>query len=95
MAQADGVHVGQAMPPAKRPAGFSVPKNRRRVRADGREIRPLRRRMPAPTTSAWGAVQNQATKPEAVTFAFATLSDICRSVDIPVVAIGGPERKRP
>lgn len=87
-AHADGVHVGQsdaACHEARRILGSE--------KIVGVSVQTVEQALAAQDAGAdylgVGALFKTATKPEAADVDLSTLSDICRAVDIPVVAIGG------
>ena len=92
MAQADGVHVGQSDAACEEARRVLGPE-----KIVGVSVQTVDQALAASDAGAdylgVGALFKTATKPEAADVCLATLSDICRSVDIPVVAIGGLNQK--
>ncbi|EJZ83576.1 thiamine phosphate synthase [Slackia piriformis] len=92
VAQADGVHVGQSDAACEEARRVLGPE-----KIVGVSVQTVDQALAASEAGAdylgVGALFKTATKPEAADVCLATLSDICRSVDIPVVAIGGLNEK--
>lgn len=92
MARVDGVHVGQSDAACEEARRVLGPE-----KIVGVSVQTVDQALAASEAGAdylgVGALFKTATKPEAADACLATLSDICRSVDIPVVAIGGLNEK--